>query len=410
MSDCLEVKRVLSNDADWQDLGVAKLRMPFDADAMAFCSRLSSALLSDPQSRIYPELIALGFWLRGANISRIAKSAIQDYPELIVKKHPRGTVFHIAPANVDTIFVYSFMLALLCGNRNIVRLSSKSTDQQTLLLKILNQCLADPDSASIAQTIAIVRYEHSDVVTAKLCEKIDVRVIWGGDDTIEAVRRIPIPPAAVEVSFANKVSLAAIGCDQWRNSSDAEKTSAAKLFAADVYQFGQKACSSPRILLWIGRPLESEEVELFWEKVRNSLDGMAIEFADINFVDKYVNVCLASVSFSTTLQPSLDNRSTRLSIDCNNLGEAIHSNLHCGSGFFFEVDLSSISELSQHISRRVQTLSYWGIPQQDLIEFIESAALNGIDRIIPFGRSLDFSYVWDGHDLLDIFTRRISLG
>ena len=33
----------------------------------------------------------------------------------------RGVVFHIAPKNVDTIFVYSFVLSLLCANKNIIR-------------------------------------------------------------------------------------------------------------------------------------------------------------------------------------------------------------------------------------------------------------------------------------------------
>ena len=41
-------------------------------------------------------------------------------------RFPRGLVFHVPPANVDTIFVYSWALSALAGNSNVVRISSRS--------------------------------------------------------------------------------------------------------------------------------------------------------------------------------------------------------------------------------------------------------------------------------------------
>ncbi|MFC6804089.1 acyl-CoA reductase [Deinococcus caeni] len=38
---------------------------------------------------------------------------------------PRGLVFHVPPANVDTIFIYSWLMSVLAGNRNVIRLSSR---------------------------------------------------------------------------------------------------------------------------------------------------------------------------------------------------------------------------------------------------------------------------------------------
>ena len=42
---------------------------------------------------------------------------------------PLGKTFHIAPSNVDTIFLYSSLIALMCGNICLIRLSSKHTEQ-----------------------------------------------------------------------------------------------------------------------------------------------------------------------------------------------------------------------------------------------------------------------------------------
>src|SRR5229473_1854189 len=43
-----------------------------------------------------------------------------------VRRFPRGLVFHVPPANVDTIFVYSWALSALAGNRNVVRISPRA--------------------------------------------------------------------------------------------------------------------------------------------------------------------------------------------------------------------------------------------------------------------------------------------
>ena len=46
----------------------AKLQQPFAEQDFAYCQALSEALLKAPQSRDFPDLIALGFWLRLANL------------------------------------------------------------------------------------------------------------------------------------------------------------------------------------------------------------------------------------------------------------------------------------------------------------------------------------------------------
>jgi len=33
----------------------------------------------------------------------------------------------------------------------------------------------------------------------------------------------------------------------------------------------------------------------------------------------------------------------------------------------------------------------------------------GIDRIVPIGHSLDFNAIWDGYDLVEQFSRKVTI-
>ena len=80
---------------------------------------------------------------------------------------PRGIVFHLPPANVDTIFVYSWALSALAGNSNVVRISARSAGAADAILEALNEALADADPV-IAATQRMVTYGRDDAITAAL--------------------------------------------------------------------------------------------------------------------------------------------------------------------------------------------------------------------------------------------------
>ena len=74
---------------------------PFDPEIEAFGARLSTRLLADPAARAFPDLAGLGFWLRPAATAGLRRhvAGLAGY------RVPRGLVLHIAPANVETLFV-----------------------------------------------------------------------------------------------------------------------------------------------------------------------------------------------------------------------------------------------------------------------------------------------------------------
>ena len=80
-----------------------------------------------------------------------------------------------------------------------------------------------------------------------------------------------------------------------------------------------------------------------------------------------------------------------------------------GSGFFYESYISSLSEITPILNRKIQTVTYFGINKNCWEEVIQKNNPKGIDRIVPIGKALDFDIIWDGIDLLSAFTREIVI-
>ena len=92
-----------------------KLKVDHDR-ASDFLSELSRKLTSVKIAKLHPELVSLGFFLRRSETSRMTTQKSDRYISV-----PKGLLFHVPPANVDTIFVYSWAISLLCGNANVIR-------------------------------------------------------------------------------------------------------------------------------------------------------------------------------------------------------------------------------------------------------------------------------------------------
>lgn len=379
--------------------------LPAFAEAtLRFVGALSANLMRLREARAYPELTALAFWMRKANLERLRVDLHKRVGDALLV--PRGTVLHIAPSNVDTIFVYSWFLSLLMGNRNIVRISSKPSRQADLLLDAISSLLDDESHAAIAQRTLLVRYAPDDRVTEHFSKMCDVRVIWGGDSTVQSIRRLALPPTSTEVAFSSKYSLALLHAQRWLDADEARKTVWAEGFYNDAYWFDQMACSSPRLVLWVGSMEQVEKSAAdFWPRVEAILKARHERLADIDYVNKLVAQHVLAIESDVRIPAGSSNDLTRVWLEV----PALHERHHCGSGLFFESALPDLEALRGLLTRTVQTVSYACFSKEELYDFVASGPMAGIDRIVPFGRALDFTPVWDGFDLLRIFTREVSL-
>ena len=56
---------------------------------------------------------------------------------------------------------------------------------------------------------------------------------------------------------------------------------------------------------------------------------------------------------------------------------------------------------------KCQTLAYLGDMKEEIQTCLIKAGVLGVDRIVPLGRTMDFSLTWDGYDLIRTLSRII---
>ena len=375
---------------------------PFAPEITAAMATLSGLLLRDRQARQFAELQSLGFWLRPAAIERLRRDFLAAEPDAV--RVPRGTVLHIPPSNVDTIFVYSWALSMLAGNRNIVRLPSRRARQVDLLLGLLGTVLAQ--HPALAPSTIMLGYGHDDAVTTALSAKADVRVIWGGDRTVNHIRSLALPPHATELTFPDRFSLAAFAADAVLALDEPGLVRLADAFFNDVYWFDQMACSSPRQLYWIGSAEAGRAASVrFRQALAAAIDRRGYELNLGAAVEKVTLLCRAILDLPVAEVWQQGSALAVLMLD--EVADLRAAPL--GGGTLFELVLPELAALAPLVRRKDQTLSHFGFSGDALRDLARRINGRGIDRMVPVGDALAFGHVWDGVNLLTELTRLVAI-
>ncbi len=399
----LEVVFPRQESFNWDNFIRQRPLPPFSTEVVAMCEAFSKCLLSDPRCRSFPDLTALGFWFRSA---RIRKMHEDFHRPQNVASIGRGLTFHLAPGNVDTIFIYSLFHGLLAGNFNVVRLGRKTTPQQELLLNLLIQTLEK--FPEVAGQILLVRYPHDDEINAFFSAVCHVRVIWGGDDTINHIRKIPIPAASCELTFSGKFSFAVFDAAQWLAAKNPERHIPS--FLTDAFSFGQQGCSSPKLICWLGNDESIQKAqETFWSAVDAELIRHPHEPSPAEAMERYlaVNATAAESTDPIRFSTGEDKKSyCRLELKA---WTDIHRELNTGNGLFFELRVRTLAEILEHCEENDQTILSFGVSRQSWQDAILQSPPRGICRIVPFGKALEFNSIWDGTDLLEAMSKKILI-
>ncbi|HET9727872.1 MAG TPA: acyl-CoA reductase [Acidimicrobiia bacterium] len=378
----------------------ARTMAPFAADVVAFAADLSRALRREPRVRELPALGALAFWIRPASLERLRKEwSHLDSDERVVRV-PRGAVFHIPPTNVDTLFVYSWLLSALVGNANIVRLSPAAAAAPSPLLGIIGDVLQQ--HPRVAATTAIVTYAHDDAITAAL-SGADVRVIWGGDDTVNAIRGVPLGPASMELAFPDRFSMAAFDAAAVNAIDDDDLAQLAGAFYNDAYWFDQMGCASPRLVVWRGSDVDAAAKRLY-DALGAEVDRRGYDTATGVLIAKLVHAADTAAAGHVGRVDWSNNALTVAHL--HEVGGIVRDGP--GGGLFYDARIEELDDLAPCLVRRDQTLTHFGFSLAELRAFIRMVNGRGIDRVVPVGEALTFGHHWDGYDLLHAFSRGVA--
>ncbi|MCR5702209.1 MAG: hypothetical protein K6G76_08710 [Lachnospiraceae bacterium] len=366
--------------------------LPMFSDKMlGFLEDLSRKLMDDKRSRSYQDVMSYAYWIRKSSLERIKKSYNTKLARI-----GRGVSFHIAPSNVPINFAVSMTSALLAGNSIVIRVSDKDYEQVSIVCDAMNELLSGKH-ASVRDYFCIVRYPHDDEITSQISAMCDIRIIWGGDETIRRIRSAAIPPRAIEMTFADRHSIALIDSDYYMS---ADKKEVAKGFFTDTYYTDQNACSSPRLVVWFGDRIE-EAKESFWKELL-LLVKEKYRMEPVVAVDKYAAFCGLAMSAGQARLQSDENYIMRVRID--ELTDNVLDYKH-GGGYFYEYNAKDIEDILPVLNKRCQTISVLGIDKDNVRDFVIKNGVQGVDRVVDLGQTMALEFVWDGYNMIENMTR-----
>ena len=176
-------------------------------------------------------------------------------------------------------------------------------------------------------------------------------------------------------------------------------------FYNDTYYVDQNACSSPHLILWIGKN-KTKAKDKFWKALFKYLK-MNYQLKDSAPIEKYTSLCSHAIQMKEVKKiKTFENLIYR--IELNKIDKNIDK-FRGEWGTFFEYDLKNLKDFKNIVNTKYQTLTYFGIDKKSLYDVVIRNGLKGINRIVPIGNSLNIGLDWDGYDIVNILTRGVEL-
>ena len=377
---------------------------PFAAERIEALGALSAAFLADPVLRRDAASTAAAYWLRPAHLARLAKEfRHRTRDDVSVVRVPAGRVFHLAPSNVDTLFLYSWGLAFLCGNANVVRLSQDRSPVVDAMMRAIGGVAAE--HAVLLGHDRFVTYAHDAEASAAISLWCNHRVIWGGDETVAALRPLALNPHASERVFGSKFSYSVIGAARYLGAGSGGQAQLAGRFFNDMFWFDQMACSSPQAVFWVGGEVEARSaMDRFEESLQAEAERRGYEPSAANAVHRRTFAFELAADAEVEVELRHPAFIGVRAADAEALGREI-----CGGGIIRHHRLDRLEDLTRFARESDQTVTHFGLEPDQLATLAAGLGARGVDRVVPVGEALLFDVVWDGFDLIDDFTRRVRV-
>ena len=387
-----------SKDKILKIIDYSKTSKPYNDDVVNFISDLSSNLRKNSEAKNYNDIMHFAFWCRKSNI--INKKL--NFQKMFKNRLGLGTIFHIPPSNIPINFAYSFIFGLITGNRNIVRVSKKSSPQSDI---VINQVikLAKKKYKSILKENFFLKYEYDDEINSKFSKISDCRMIWGGDKTISLFKKYITKVNCRDLNFFDRYSISIINSGKITKLSNRQLYEVASQFYNDTYLVDQAACSSPNLILWTEKN-SKEASRIFWKSLLEVINNKKYIISEFAAIDKDVFASKVLIKLHNSIEKyrSYENKINVITL------KNIPSNIDQYKGMwgcFFEGKIKKFSDIKSFVNKKYQTITYYGIKSDDVHSEIIKNSIEGVDRIVPFGNSLNIDMIWDGMDLNNMLTR-----
>jgi len=376
------------------------LAPPFAAERIDLVAGVAETLLGPRRSTASGPIAHFAFWTRRAALAKLAAGFAARVPPNALAR-PRGLVFHLPPQNVETVFLYSWALAYLAGNANLVRLPHEiSARMRSIVDLFLERLLAARDDSQL-----FVHYPSQGDLGAKISALSDARVVWGGDAKVAVFAPLPLRNGGKSIWFGDRFSFSTINGAALAELNDAALKALAKKLHNDIFVFDQMACSSLHALYVVG------DAAAHSAAVRRLLDASALEWT---MDDPAGRVGHAIGKLTAAFYAAANGRASSVHWRDTQLTSIVASaprreDIRVGGGFLSVVFVPSLAEVASFIRESDQTITYFGWQRGEIEAVAASHIGPGVSRWAPIGTALDFDFLWDGYDIPFELTRLVRV-
>lgn len=369
---------------------------PYENIIVNFLDDLSKRIRFRFKNKITQDLFYLIFWLSKKNILNFKKK----YKILKIKNRVgRGKLVHFTAQNIPTNFVFSLAFGLLSGNSNIIIYPDKILETKKIVIEI-NSLLELKKYNKLKYSNIFIK-SSTFSYSSKIIQNPHGRIIWGGDKKVNSIKKEFLTDnRCTDLIFGDRYSISIFDFSKIsKNKSSIDKI--IKNFYLDNYIFNQNACSSSHIIYW--KDDKDNHRELFWKNLAEySKNVFNLDLSQSVRKYKKINTYLLRNKFKKV---KYYNRN----LTVIELGKKYDSELLRGeSGIFFEKNINSLSQINKDVTNKLQTLSIIGFNKNNITDWIKKDNLDGIDRVVDVGNSLQMDLVWDGYDVVSTLSRIIN--
>lgn len=392
LTDINKIKHIINSHKK-----INKPIRPFDDLVINFLNDFQKKISKTNINNRYTDISALVFWLRKQHLFKIKKNYEDGNIRIGL-----GIAFHITPSNMPLNFFYSYILGLLSGNVNFVKIPNKNFDQIKIIDTILTELFCKKKYNTIKKMSIFIRYSRNNKIISEISNICNVRIIWGGDSAITEIRKNILLPKSREITFSDRYSCSLINANKLSKLKENDFKNLCRSFFSDGYLIDQNACTSPHLILWLGKNQKIKKK--FWNEVYKIV-LKNYDLPEIGSLDKYTLFC--SDLINNKIRKNNKINSYLYVNQLISLPKDITS-LRGKWGYFYEYKLKNLDEIVQIINEKFQTVSCFGFDNKRIVNLLVNNNSLGVDRVVPIGQAHVMNLKWDGYDMINSLSRIIN--
>ena len=332
-----------------------------------------------------------------------------DSVRRLLKANPKGIIGHWLSGNVPILGLLTIVQGIITKNVNVLKVASSYSDIIPQLLKSFEDIQIKSYNSQIIygkdllKTIAVVYFDKNNIDAGTYISKhCDVRLVWGGNDAVQAISSLPRKIMADDIIFGPKLSFMAIGRHSFASKRLIRKI--VRKAATDVSVFDQTACASPHtIFVETGGEITPKD---FAEKLAIEMESTLkrIPVGDFDSDrDHLVSSKRALYEFIGEVWSSSGSEWTVLFDESFELADPVYNRT------ITIRPVKNIMDVSAFASNDIQTIGL-SLDKKRRLKFAEIVTSKGVERCPDIGLMTHFENPWDGQFVINKMVRWSTLG